>query len=429
MKKIFLLSLFAILSSLGLKAQEPGEFIAQPKDIVGRKVNALGEITKEYEASFSYDSDGKLQDFTFPEWGVYSTFLYDDNCLSNVLTRHEGMWPYYSDAYRFTYQDGRIMTEAHEWDGMNSNDYTDYSYYDDGRLLRKDYASYQPEQIHNYSLFDYQNDGKTKIESYYWVRNYYDDQLEYQITSQYDDDFTIVSKQKDTYNSDGEITNSTRTVFSYTEQGLLETECSQNLVDNEWINTKIHSYAYDDNGRITEQLFGDWSDEFDEWYFNNMITYEYSENFTILTVTFYKKSGDEWVYDVFDNQTLFVEPILKWQQNRLTCFAYEDLMGSAQINQFEFRMVMTKTPNYMSTEENGQTDYAVYPNPGKEDINISAPVENSVVRFYDLQGRLMLAKPFDFNTTINTDKWTPGIYFWEIWSGTQREASGKWIKK
>ena len=67
-------------------------------------------------------------------------------------------------------------------------------------------------------------------------------------------------------------------------------------------------------------------------------------------------------------------------------------------------------------------------NPGKDMITVSAQTENAVIRFYDMQGHLLIAKPFDFNTTVNTGDWTPGMYFWEIWNSTQKEASGKWMK-
>ena len=56
-------------------------------------------------------------------------------------------------------------------------------------------------------------------------------------------------------------------------------------------------------------------------------------------------------------------------------------------------------------------------------------MEDCVVRFYDLNGHLILAKPFDFATDVATDNWTPGLYLWEIWNGTQRQASGKWVKE
>ena len=178
-----------------------------------------------------------------------------------------------------------------------------------------------------------------------------------------------------------------------------------------------------------EQQLGVWSNDFADWNINKKIIHEYSEEPFVYTVSFYKKNGDDWVYDIFDNQIVFFAPECKWQQKALTCFAYEDLFGSALVNQFEFEMVYTKIPTYMSVEENNNTEYRIYPTPGKKEVSIIAPIENAVIRFYDLQGRMLFAKPFDFGTTISTGDWTPGFYLWEIWNGTRKKASGKWIKE
>ena len=95
-----------------------------------------------------------------------------------------------------------------------------------------------------------------------------------------------------------------------------------------------------------------------------------------------------------------------------------------------YPLVWGQTNHYDDMEENTAVAFAtVLPNPGKDELSIKAPVGNALVRFYDLQGRLVFVKPFDFNITINTGDWTPGIYLWEIWNGRQKEASGKWIKE
>lgn len=207
----------------------------------------------------------------------------------------------------------------------------------------------------------------------------------------------------------------------------MEEEVSQTLVDCEWVNTSVKRYVYDDQDRVVEQQDGAWSDG--EWNITRKVEYGFSDDGSVLTVSFRKKSGEEWVWDVFNNQTIFFESKFKEQQRALGYFVYEDMNGSASINQFEFNMVNTVSPVYLAAKETGKPNCSIYPNPGKETATVTAPVENSVVRFYDLQGRLLLAKPFDFSTTVNTDDWAPGIYLWEIWNGTQKEATGKWVKE
>ena len=201
------------------------------------------------------------------------------------------------------------------------------------------------------------------------------------------------------------------------------------MTGNEWVNSTIHKYIYDEEGVLTEQQDGAWSTTLNDWNITKKTVHEYSQKNMTYTVSFYKKSGDEWVWDIFTSQKIFFAPELKRQQDALVCFNYEDLFGSALINQFEFEVVYTKTPTYMSVEDNDAAECQVYPNPGNNEITIKAPVENAVIRFFDLQGRLLLAKPFDFSTTIGTDDWPKGIYLWEIWNGTQKEASGKWVKE
>lgn len=429
MKKIYLPLLIVIFSTTWLGAQEPGESIAQPESITGRQINASGEITKEYEASYSYASNGKLNNFQFPEWGVSSSYVYENDFLNTVITHHEGDWPQYTDLFRYTYEDGRVKTEAHEWYGMNSNEYFEYEYYEDGRLYRKNYASYHPEDVYGYSIYEYENEGKTRIESYTSRTSPHVWKLKYRITCRFDDDYALLEELKDNCDENGVIISSKRKLYTYNSEGRLESEISQTLTENEWVNNSIHRYEYDNEGKVTEQQVGNWSAGLNDWNITAKSIHEYAPEDMIYRVSFYKKSGDAWVRDIFNYQTLFFEPFLKWQQYNIGCFAYEELLGSAQVNQFEFEMVYTKTPNYMSVNQKIADGFHVFPNPGNNEITIKAPLENSVIRFYDLQGRLIFAKPFDFNTTIGTSDWSQGIYIWEIWNGTQKGASGKWVKE
>ena len=75
------------------------------------------------------------------------------------------------------------------------------------------------------------------------------------------------------------------------------------------------------------------------------------------------------------------------------------------------------------------TDICVYPNPGSDNLKVETPVEDAVIRFYNLQGQLMLARPFDFSTEISAEDWPSGMYLWEIWHDSQKEACGKWVKE
>ena len=110
-------------------------------------------------------------------------------------------------------------------------------------------------------------------------------------------------------------------------------------------------------------------------------------------------------------------------------FQDEYCNGEGRINQFEMTLVYTVEPEYMSTNDNSVTQCSIYPNPGSDNVKVAAPLEDAVIRFYNLQGQLMLARPFDFNTEISSESWPSGMYLWEIWHDNNKEAAGKWIKK
>jgi hypothetical protein len=91
----------------------------------------------------------------------------------------------------------------------------------------------------------------------------------------------------------------------------------------------------------------------------------------------------------------------------------------------------------LSVGENGTkastTD--VYPNPGKDVLNIRTALENARVEVYDLNGRLMHSQKITDNvTTIDAAAWPSGGYVWKVYAGvstgsTTLAETGKWIKE
>lgn len=74
-------------------------------------------------------------------------------------------------------------------------------------------------------------------------------------------------------------------------------------------------------------------------------------------------------------------------------------------------------------DENNQV--TVYPNPGADQLNVITSGDNiKKIQIFDFQGRMILEKELNgISTTINTENWSSGIYFWKAGSTT-----GKWIK-
>ena len=86
-------------------------------------------------------------------------------------------------------------------------------------------------------------------------------------------------------------------------------------------------------------------------------------------------------------------------------------------------------------EETRKHNMTVFPNPGNNSITISTALPNARVEIYDLTGKLVYNQEITDNvTSINTENWPSGMYFWKVVFGTSTgsvtEAEcGKWIKK
>ena len=179
---------------------------------------------------------------------------------------------------------------------------------------------------------------------------------------------------------------------------------------------------------------GEWSG--DEWNLNKKALYVYDANGLCKNISIFRETEDLLAWDYEDdtiiynviypyypfknNIPVFTDPLLSMQEN--------ELEGKGYYNEMEIEYIYTETPTYQPDEENDYEFWKVYPNPGNSSVTVSFPSERSVIRFYDLQGRLVYAQLFDFQTNINTDDWRSGVYLWEIWKDTQKAASGKWLE-
>ena len=407
-------------------AQGEDQMVTQPTQVVGRSFNAAGEITKELVSEFIYYEDGKLSRYEIPDYHLHAYFTYTADYLADERVEHAGFEHPFEEGTYYTYEDGRLKTKS-QWDSEGYHQDYRYSYFDDGRLekieLDVDHEGYTQRW-----LYEYEDGCHTVIESYYslWSSHWL---LFEKTTSQYDDRFNLSSELVEKYNSSGELTSATITHYSYTEDGLLEEWGNQTLDNGTWINTTAQRYVRNAEGTIIEQVDSSWDSETDEWNDTKRITFETSEDGKTYTVSFYKKDGDSWVWDILRRQTILFGDHLKSQQRMLRFMHMEIAYGEGNINQVEFTLESTKAPVYLETNENNESTIRLYPNPGMDLVQVTTPTENAVIRFYDLQGRLVHARRFDFSTTINTDDWAEGVYVWEIWDGFNKASSGKWIKK
>ena len=266
-------SLFMVISMIW--AQDGEDMVIQPTHVVARRINAEGEVTKEMESNFYYLMYGKLSSFDCPEYALTASFSYSENFLTHEHIFHDGGDHFFTETNLYTYENGLIKTVSHLVSNMGGSDqYWLYSYYDDGRLERKekrDDDDPNDQDFHNHWLYDYGPDGKTVTESYYtsWVPQGL--KLREKTVSQFDDSYKVSSELCEKYELSGEITSTTRTDYVYTPSGKLERKTIQTLHDGSWSNTAVTQFTYDEEDWVVEQLDGSWDDETNDWNFTSKI--------------------------------------------------------------------------------------------------------------------------------------------------------------
>lgn len=430
-KSLLTLILCTVAMGIGY-AQFTDGLVLQPTSVCAKHFDASGQLIKEMTSTYGYDIEGKLTEYYFPNHSLWSTYSYNDNLLMQEYIQHGGGHPVYDESFNYTYENFKVKTKSHLWGAMNENEYWVYSYNDDGRLERIDKKDGYDSDYRRHWLYQYENGGRTKIESYY--SSYDGFVLVMRTEYEYDEAYNLLSAYREKYNSSGVTTQTTLITHTYTPSGKKAEQVTQTLTEGEWVNTEIIRYVYDDNDRVTEWQVGSWSDENADWELTSRTTYELDEEALTLTVTFYKKSGDEWVWEDYDwlvnhKQPVFFEPYLVEQEHALRYYGYDDLYETEHVNQFVFTLAEMNEPTYVSTEEHQSLKYSIYPNPSTGKLSALAPTEDAVIRLYNLQGQLVLARPFDFSAEINAEELPSGIYVWEIWHDSQKQAGGKWVKE
>ena len=425
MKKSMITIIIAVMVvSIG-HAQYLDGTITQPTHVVARRINSDGEVTKEFASDFHYYEDGKLSRYEIPEYYLTATYTYTDDYLEHERIVHNGGHPLFEENNHYTYENGQIKTMSHLMDQMGFSSFWVYSYYPDGRLERKDFREDDEDDYHQHWIFDYENEGKTVVESYFTSWASQGMLLRQKTTKEYDNNYVLASTLTENYSESGELTSATRTDYGYSASGLLETKTTQTLVETEWQNTSITCYSYDDQGQITEQLEGVWDAENAEWNSTHKITFETSETEHTYTVSFYKKSGDEWVWDVFNRHTILFGPSLKAQQSALGYYVYEEMNGHGNINQFVFTMETTNEPTYLSVEDRTKSTFNVYPNPANGVLfveTVHAPsLPDQTYRITNIMGQTLLQGHITAETQrINIESLPAGMYFISLGDMTQK---------
>ncbi|MBN2174110.1 MAG: T9SS type A sorting domain-containing protein, partial [Bacteroidales bacterium] len=74
-------------------------------------------------------------------------------------------------------------------------------------------------------------------------------------------------------------------------------------------------------------------------------------------------------------------------------------------------------------------DIIVFPNPGKNTLNIQSALKELTVYLFNQEGKQLLSWSFDGNTAIQTGNLKPGVYLYHVVQKDSIIKTGKWIKE
>ena len=121
MKNALLTTVICIVAMSTGYAQYSKEMVLQPTNVLAKRFDASGQLIKEMTSTYSYDENGKLTGYDFPDHSLWSTYSYNDNLLMREYTQHGGGQPFYDESFNYTYENFQVKTKSHLWGQMNAS--------------------------------------------------------------------------------------------------------------------------------------------------------------------------------------------------------------------------------------------------------------------------------------------------------------------
>ena len=433
MKKILLIYILLICSVCYASTWNENDSVPQPILIVGRMMNQEGQCLSEKTTKLQYNKKGQLTNAN--SYPSFVSFSYYDNYLCQEHISHYMNPGTFNVTDTYTYHDGQLVLLNHV-SPFTISQQTRYTYDELGNLIKTDIKEgFDLDEYYHYQ-YEYDNHGRTKIESYYTgyenpvVLSAQGLTLQKRTTYRYDNRLFLTEQETETFDKGGNVIKHERTRIAYSNNNIKTSETTQTLVGKQWVNTGIIQVVFDKDGLAKERMTGIWSETKGAWEYNHKVVYEYDSAGCCRRVSFFQWEEEQWVWSCFDGNpvwfnNLYDLPFEVLRQLYLAWGSDDDFPA----NQFEITYSNTVIPVYHITDTYTPLLCEVFPNPGSDIVTVSASLENGIIRFYDTQGRMVYEAPFDFRANINTGDWTAGIYVWEIWRDSLRKAYGKWVKK
>jgi hypothetical protein len=125
-----------------------------------------------------------------------------------------------------------------------------------------------------------------------------------------------------------------------------------------------------------------------------------------------------------EDETFYLYKVVAYYQT-IDCYS-----APAQSKYSEFEFFVRVYWSVDSVHEAEEMCIEVYPNPGSNSLSIRTTVESATLQVFDIVGHKVIEMPLtETVTTLNTEKWPAGMYFWKVYSDNHEAEAGKWIKK
>lgn len=367
-----------------------------------------------------------------------------------------GSWmPDWKESFSFTssalIEDHIIYAWSQQWD---EDEMTQYEYDAADRLLVEtmffwDVNEWSPDHKIEYLYHPTTDKIDTTYHSTYIGSNNWE--LNYKTAHQYNAQGELEVELSLVFNiSTNQFEPEMKVEYTYDAQGNIISAISSNydVYSSTWEYFFKEELVYDTYGNITEFIIFMYNPANSLWEPFIKVEYSYGANHNITEqmMSMYNTTGSIWIpmfkmefqhdytvsgSDLILPYTLAVEAgeFFTHMLNEIISYEY-DFATTSWIE--EERIILFYSEQTVSgIDEVSQTNFNVFPNPAKSHIHVQTKDQfsNGTFELFDIQGRKIIDRPIDGNSTISIDHIKSGIYFYRISDKISIIQNGRIVKE
>lgn len=125
-----------------------------------------------------------------------------------------------------------------------------------------------------------------------------------------------------------------------------------------------------------------------------------------------------------EDETFYLYKVVAYYQD-IDCYSAP---ARSKYSEFEYFVRVYWSVDVVGEDESICTE--VFPIPGIDRLNVRTAHENATLQVFDILGHKMVEMPLTEKvTSLNTEKWSSGVYFWKVVTESKEAEIGKWIKR